>query len=67
MTSLIYTDQAEPGEAGYFVEHHVSDLVCTLLAPVDHTDGLRSVERLAQLLLLSNNIDKAYKLLCALS
>lgn len=66
MAPLTYVDRADPGEAGCFVEHHVSDLVSTLLEPADHSDGLDSAERLAQLLLLSNNIDQAYKLLCAL-
>jgi hypothetical protein len=66
MASLTYIDQADPEDVGYFVEHHVSDLVSLILEPVDHSDGLRKVERLAQLLLLSNNIGQAYKLICAL-
>jgi hypothetical protein len=66
MASLTYIDQADLGEVGYFAEHHVSDLVSLLLEPVDHSDGLDKVERLAQLLLLSNNIAQAYKLVCAL-
>ena len=47
MVSLTYVDQADSGEVGCFVEHHVSDLVFTLLEPADHSDGLDSVERLA--------------------
>lgn len=66
MASLTYVDQGNYEDVGYFVEHHVSDLISLLLEPVDHSDGLRKVERLAQLLLLSNNIDQAYKLICAL-
>lgn len=66
MASLTYIDQADRGESGHFVEHHVSDLVFLLLEPIDHSDGLHKVERLAQLLLLSHNIDQAYKLICAL-
>jgi hypothetical protein len=66
MTSLTYIDQADPGEHGSFVDHHVSDLVSMLLEPADHTEGLRKVERVAQLLWLSNQIDQAYKLICAL-
>jgi hypothetical protein len=63
MTSLTYIDEADPEDDGHFAEHHVSDLVSSLLEPVDRSDGCRKVERLAQLLLLSNNIDQAYKLI----
>ena len=66
MASLTFVDEADLNDVGYFVEHHVSDLVSSLLEPIDYDDGLRRVERVAQLLLLSNNIDQAYKLLCAL-
>ena len=67
MASLTYVDEADyDDDPGHFVEHHVSDLVSSLLEPIDHSDGLRKVERVAQLLLLSNNIDQAYKLICAL-
>ena len=66
MASLTYVDQADRGEDGQFVEHHVSDLVSMLLEPADHSEGLDKVERVAQLLLLSNQIDQAHKLICAL-
>lgn len=66
MTTLTYVDQADPGERDWFREHHVADLISSLLEPADHTEGLDKIGRLAQLLLLSNNIDQAYKLICAL-
>ena len=66
MASLTYIDEADYDDVGYFVEHHSSELVSSLLEPIDHDDGLRKVERVAQLLLLSNKIDQAYKLICAL-
>ncbi|KAF5650748.1 cell wall assembly cell proliferation coordinating KNR4-like [Fusarium sp. NRRL 52700] len=58
--------QADPGETGRFTQHNVSDLASLLLESKDASDGLRRVERLIQLLLLSNHIDKAYTLICAL-
>jgi hypothetical protein len=57
MASLTYVDRGE---------RQVSILVYMLLQPGDHSEGLRDAERLAQLLLLSNHIDQAYKLICAL-
>lgn len=66
MATLSYIDQADHGESGYFVKHNISDLVSLLLEPVDATEGLRKISRLAQLLLLSNQLDQAYALLCAL-
>ena len=67
MASLTYVDEADyDDDPGHFVQHRVSDLVSSLLEPIDHSDGLRKIERVAQLLLLSNNIDQAYKLICAL-
>lgn len=67
MAALTYVDEADyDDDPGHFVQHHVSDLVSSLLEPIDHLDGLRKVGRVAQLLLLSNNVDQAYKLICAL-
>ena len=66
MASLMYIDEANYDDVGYFVEHHISELVSSLLEPINYDDGLRKVERVAQLLLLSNKIDQAYKLICAL-
>ncbi|KAF4945675.1 hypothetical protein FSARC_14390 [Fusarium sarcochroum] len=63
MASLSYTDQADPGENGYFVQHTISDLVSSLLEPADTADGLRRITRFVELLLLSNHIDKAYALI----
>lgn len=66
MASLTFVDEADLNDVGYFVEHHVSDVVSSLLEPIDYYDGLHQVQRVAQLLLLSNNIDQAYRLICAL-
>lgn len=67
MAALTYIDEAGyDDDPGHFVQHHVSDLVSSILEPIDHSDGLHKVERVAQLLLLSNNIAQAYKLICAL-
>lgn len=67
MASVTYVDEADYGDdPGHFVEHHISDLMSSLLEPTDHSDGLQKVGRVAQLLLLSNNIDQAYRLICAL-
>lgn len=66
MASLTFVDEADLNDVGYFVEHHVSDVVSLLLEPIDYYDGLHQVQRIAQFLLLSNNIDQAYKLICAL-
>ncbi|KAM0433713.1 hypothetical protein ACHAQK_009149 [Fusarium lateritium] len=66
MTTLLYVDQACPGENGWFVQHSISELVSSLLEPVHATEGMRKTTRLIQLLLLSNYSDKAYTLICAL-
>ena len=66
MAFLTYVDEADRGDPGFFIQHSVSDLESLILEPADHEDGLRKVQRLAQLLLLSNNIEQAYRLICAL-
>ena len=66
MAFLTYVDEADRGDPGFFIQHSVSDLESLILEPADHEDGLRKVQRLAQLLLLSNNIEQAYGLICAL-
>ncbi|KAF5569558.1 cell wall assembly cell proliferation coordinating KNR4-like [Fusarium pseudoanthophilum] len=66
MSLLTYIDQADPGEDGWFTQHKISDLISLLLESQDASDALRRVNRLIQLLLLSNHIDKAYTLICAL-
>ncbi|VUC32106.1 unnamed protein product [Clonostachys rosea] len=65
MVTLSYIDEADHGEEGYFVQHTIPDLVSLLLEPADATEGLRKICRLVELLLLSNQIDQAYALFCA--
>ncbi|KAF5252716.1 hypothetical protein FANTH_2343 [Fusarium anthophilum] len=67
MSLLTYIDQPDPGEEGWFIQHKISDLMISLLLESkDASDSLRRVKRLIELLLLSNHIDKAYTLICAL-
>ncbi|KAM5510120.1 hypothetical protein FOXYSP1_10220 [Fusarium oxysporum f. sp. phaseoli] len=66
MSLSTYIDQADPGENAWFIQHKISDLISLLLESKDASDGLRQIKRLIELLLLSNHIDKAYTLICAL-
>ncbi|KAH7310877.1 hypothetical protein B0I35DRAFT_439831 [Stachybotrys elegans] len=66
MASLSYVDAATPPACGSFVRYDIPDLLSSILEPAEPTEGLLQVERLVQLLLLSNHIEQAYGLLCVL-
>jgi hypothetical protein len=59
MASLTYVDDV-------FAQKSVSDVTFSLVDSESPTDALDQAARIAQLLLLSNHIDHAYALLCAL-
>ena len=63
MDSLSYVDE---GMLNSFTRHKLSKLQSGFLEPVDPSDAIRTTCRLAQLLLLSNHLDHAHALLCAL-
>lgn len=64
--SLYFIDEAYNGRCGYFHKHTLSSLQSSLLEPVDPSGAISKTFRLAHLLLLSNHVDQAYSLLCAL-
>lgn len=64
--ALSYIDEPCNGKEGYFVVHNISGLVSSFLEPNNLSPAFRRSFRLAELLLLSNHIEDAYSLVCAL-
>ncbi|KAI9149629.1 hypothetical protein HJFPF1_11684 [Paramyrothecium foliicola] len=65
MASITYIDEAGSGRTGYFGEHKLSKLISSLLEPENPSEAFSKIARLIELLLLSNHIDEAYSLTCA--
>ena len=60
MTSTFYVDKRGDGEDGYFKQNTVFSLTSSIFEPGDWSPAVYKPFRLAKLLLVSNQIDKAY-------
>lgn len=63
---LHYIDEAPTGKSGHFVQYDTSRLVSSFLESKDPSPAIRQSFRIVDLLLLSNQVDHAYALACAI-